>query len=106
MEEKRGLLGNVERVGELVRPGGVVQQPLGLAGVKDAALLPVPDALDAGHRKAPFVFQVAAEQRGGRKLVVGVLRENAGGGQLQPRKAVGLHLGVDGLVVGFVPGDV
>ena len=102
-EHQRGA---VQRVGELVGLRGVVQQAFPVGGVKNGAGAAVPDALDAGHRKAPAVFQIPAEQRGGGELFVGAVGENAGGGQLQPGETRLLHGGVHRLIVRFFPRNV
>ena len=93
-------------MGKLECLGRVIQQRLGVGGVEDIALLAVPDALQAGHREAPAVFEIAAEQQRTGQIFIRCFGENAGGGQFQPGEARLLHGGVDGLVVVLEPRNV
>ena len=102
-EHQRGA---VQAVGKLERLRRVVEQRLGVGGVEDIALLPVPDALQAGHREAPAVLEVTAEQERARQIFIRCFGENAGRGQLQTGKACLLHGCIDGLVILLMPCNV
>ena len=96
----------VQAVGKLERLRRVVQQVLGVGGVKDIALLAVPDALQTGHREAPAVFEVAAEQQRTRQVFIRRFGENAGRGQLQAGEARLLHGRIYGFVIVLLPCNV